>query len=212
MLVHGPFNNWGSALFSPRYPLVRYQLPETSNLRAFGAYLAMAMVQLPDGIEAFITSVHARAGRATPVQLGELRPDDLKRPSARTVLTNDAIFGGLRSLAHDRFIVAGDWNTARHQGSEERDRIGTEFFERAREAGWYDCVWEKHGEEIQTWFGGGELRQDDHAFCDPSLGELLGESWAASHAAKRLGLSLHAPLILEFDIDAIGMTSLSPPP
>ncbi len=50
---------------------------------------------------------------------------------------NDAIFAGLVPLVDgQRFIIAGDWNTARHQGTERASRAGQEFFKRAREAEW----------------------------------------------------------------------------
>jgi hypothetical protein len=84
-LIQGPFRQWGSAIFSPRYPLVPIRPKEGSNLRAFGSYLAYASVQLPDGSDAFLASVHARAGTATAAQLGDLPPDETRRPSARAL-------------------------------------------------------------------------------------------------------------------------------
>src|SRR5438477_2798922 len=208
-LIHGPIKQWGSAVFSPRYPLERVRLPERSNLRAFGSYLAFALASLPDGSDALAASVHARHGTATRAQLGDLRVEDTKRPSARSVQANDAIFFGLQEVVGDRYIVAGDWNTARKQGSESRDRVGTEFFERARERGWYDCVRERLGDqELQTWFGPGEIKQDDHRVCDAGLGSVAGQPSVAEQAAAGLGLSLHAPLVLDFDLEPIAMTSL----
>jgi hypothetical protein len=208
-LIQGPSKRWGSALFSPRYPLERLPLPNGSNLRAFGTYLAFAVAQLPDGTDAFVASVHARAATVTQAQLGDLRPDEARRPSARVPRVNDAIFAGLLRLVGERFIVTGDWNTARKQGSEYKDKLGGEFFARARDQGWYDCVGEKYGkEEVRTWFGAGQIRQDDHVFCDQVLGQQAGKPWVAREAATELGLSQHAPLILDFDIEPIAMMSL----
>ena len=208
-LIHGPFKQWGSAIFSSRYPLERYRLPPESNLRTLGAYIAFGLVSLPDGSDAFVASVHARSGTATSAQLGDLKASAVKRPSSKTPLVNDAVFAGLAELVGDRFIVAGDWNTARKQGTERATRVGAEFFERAQEKGWFDCVWEKRRDETRTWFGNGRIQQDDHAFCDRALGKRLADVWVADDAALHLGLSLHAPLILEFEVDSIAMTSLS---
>jgi hypothetical protein len=207
-LIHGPLKQWGSALLSPRYPLEGFRLPDGSNLRNLGTYLALATASLPDGTDAFVASVHARAAMATQAQLGDLQPGETKRPSARAARVNDAFFAGLQELVGDRFIITGDWNTAREQGSEYGNKVGGEFFERARDRGWHDCVWEKRGEELRTWFGAGQIRQDDHAFCDRSLGKRLGSPWVAEQAATDLGLSHHAPLILDFNIEPIAMTSL----
>jgi len=207
-LVHGPFKQWGSVVFSPRYPLERVPILEGSNLGAFGSYLAFASASLPDGSEAFVVSVHARSGDATAIQRGNLSVQETKRPSARTTKSNDAIFAGLLSLVGDRFIVGGDWNTARKQGSPAKDKVGKEFFQRAAKQRWHDCVWDGRHRELQTWFGTGAVKQDDHMFCDQGLGACVGEPWVAEDAATKLGLSLHAPLVMDFTVESIAMTSL----
>jgi len=208
-LVHGPFTQWGSLVFSPRFPLEPFRLPEQSRLRRLGSYLAYAVASLPDGSDAFVASVHAPAREATPAELGDLDPAGAARPSARRPRVNDLVFMRLDELVRDwpSFLVAGDWNTARQQGSEHGRRVGQEFFDRASENGWYDCVWEKLRKEVQTWFRQGDhLRQDDHAFCDQELGRRLREPpWVAADAATALGLSDHAPLILDFEIPPISM-------
>jgi hypothetical protein len=80
---------------------------------------------------------------------------------------NDVVFGGLAEVVGDRFIVAGDWNTARGQSSARGRKAGAAFFDRSRNHGWYDRVWDKVGEEVRTWFREGDvLRQNDHASCD----------------------------------------------
>jgi endonuclease/exonuclease/phosphatase family protein len=208
-LVHGPFSTWGSALFSARYPLERVRPPAGSNLLAFGSYLALAVATLPDGTDALISSVHARAGTATDAQLGPFQTAMIKRPSARSALANDAIFAGLAEMTGQRFIVAGDWNTGREQGSEARDRIGTEFFDRASEREWHDCSFEHgDGRELKTWFGKGDIVQDDHVFADASLAASVRSVWVADEAAECLALSDHAPLIVDLEVPPISMTSL----
>jgi exonuclease III len=114
---------------------------------------------------------------------------------------NDAIFAGLAPLAERRrFVFGGDWNTARHQGTERDSRAGEAFFARVREADWFDCVWDTRQSEIRTWFGPGKLQQDDYVFCDPSLGGSVDAIAVAEEAATELHLSDHAPLIVDFNL------------
>src|SRR5688500_16030825 len=69
-LVHGPFKQSGSAIFSPRFPVERFVLPGQSLLHPLGAYLAFGVASLPDGTDALVASVHAVAKEATRVHLG----------------------------------------------------------------------------------------------------------------------------------------------
>jgi hypothetical protein len=214
-LIQGPFKQWGSAIFSPRYPLERFSLAKESNLRSLGEYLAFAVASLPDGSDALVASVHARAARATAAQLGSLDPDDVARPSSDGPMVNDVVFVGLHELSQgwSSFLVAGDWNTARHQGGDRASKAGAEFFDRVSDGGWFDCVWDKLGEEVKTWFREGDkLIQDDHAFCDQGLGLRLKHVRAPDDAPTFLGLSDHAPLILDFDAPSIAMNALTETP
>ncbi len=209
-LVCGPLNRWGSAIFGPRYPLQPFRLPDESRLGALGTYLALGTASLPDGIDAFVVSVHARAARATTRQLGDVDPATVTRDSVRQPMVNDLIFSELNGLVDGRFIAAGDWNTGRTQASK---KAGIEFFDRAHSSGWYDCVWDTFAREERTWFRQGDtLVQDDHVFCDQSLGELVRGAWAPDDAVQRLGLSDHAPLILDLEIDSIAMKNLADEP
>ncbi|MDP9300572.1 MAG: hypothetical protein M3P43_06720 [Actinomycetota bacterium] len=71
-------------------------------------------------------------------------------------------------------------------------------------------MWENLGDEIQTWFREGDvLKQNDHVFCDASLGRQLRDVWTAPDAAETLGLSDHAPFVLDFEVPSIAMTNLS---
>jgi endonuclease/exonuclease/phosphatase (EEP) superfamily protein YafD len=210
-LVHGPFRQWGSALFSARFPLERFTLPSDSHLRALGSYLALGVVSLPDGTEAFVSSVHAVAREATATQVGNLDPASASRPSIGRPRINDVVFMGLRDLVRDRpFLVAGDWNTARLFDSTYPGTAGAEFFARAHENGWFECVWEKRRAEVQTWFRrGNRPYQLDHVFSDPALGQRLQEAWVATEAAQALRLSDHAPVIVDFEMPPISMSSMS---
>lgn len=205
-LICGPIAKWGSVVFSPRYPLAPVRLPERSRLRALGSYLAIAEACLPDGTEALVASVHARDAEATQRQLGTIDPATIKRPSLPAAKVNDLVFSELAGVTGPRFIVGGDWNTGRTQSSKT---AGVEFFDRAQQAGWHDCVDSTEG-EIQTWFGRGTLIQNDHVFCDRSLGEEVQAAWAAEDAAVRLGLSDHAPLVIDVEMKSIAMTNLRP--
>jgi hypothetical protein len=210
-LISGPLAVWGSAIFSPRYPLQPFRLPDESRLRALGSYVAVGMASLPDGSDAFVASIHARAAPATKRQLGNLDPRTIARLSVSQPKVNDLIFFELKELVGSRFLAAGDWNTGRTQAS---PTAGVEFFDRIHASGWFDCVADTfQGEEQRTWFGRGTVVQDDHAFCDPSLGELVRKQpWVADDAALHLSLSDHAPLIVDFDVGSIGMTNLSEEP
>src|SRR6266542_3032971 len=101
-LVHGPFTRWGSLVFSPRFPLEPIRLPERSDLRALGSYLAFGVALLPDGSDRFVASVHAVAREATRAQMGDLDPATVSRPSARRPRVNDVVFAGLDELVRDR--------------------------------------------------------------------------------------------------------------
>ncbi len=208
-LVHGPFTQWGSAIFSPRYPLERVSPPAGSALRALGSYLAVARASLPDGSDALVASVHAVDRKATKEQLAGL-PSRIARTSAGHPWVSDVVFAGLEGLIGERpFLVAGDWNTARRFGRSQTSKQALEFFERARSHGWFECVDENPGVEMRTWFReDDEPSQIDHAFSDRTLHQRFRGAWVAAEAAEPLGLSDHAPLVLDFDVPPIAMRGL----
>ena len=64
----------------------------------------------------------------------------------------------------------------------------------------------KSSREVQTWFREGDVSvQNDHVFSDSGLGDAAQVAWSAGDAAQHLGLSDHAPLVIEFDIPSIAM-------
>jgi len=210
-LIQGPFTQWGSAIFSPRYPIERFLLPDETPLRALGSYLALGLASLPDGSDALVASVHAVDRKATKAQLGNLDPASVARTPRTHPWVSDVVFVGLDSLIRRRqFIVAGDWNTARRFGSRRSSRMAEAFFRRARGREWFECINEKSGQEMRTWFrSGSQPSQIDHAFCNHALHEKLQGVRVGTDAAEHLELSDHAPLILDFDIAPIAMTSLN---
>jgi endonuclease/exonuclease/phosphatase (EEP) superfamily protein YafD len=209
IVVRDPFERWGSLIFSPTLAIEPFALPEDSSLRALPKYLAFAEVPLPDGTQAAAASIHAPPRAAEADVLGGRDPEELRR-SVEGPRYNDEIFAGLVPLVEGhRFILAGDWNTARHQGTERASRAGEEFFARVRAAGWYDCVWDQRQSEIRTWFGPGQLQQDDYVFCDPLLGDSVDEVLVAEDAVTERHLSDHAPLIVDFDVGPIAIADPS---
>jgi endonuclease/exonuclease/phosphatase family metal-dependent hydrolase len=197
-VVRDPFHKWGSLVFSPSLLIEPFDLPEGSALRALPNYLAFGEASFGDGVRAVLASVHAPPRRAEGDVLGGREPEELRR-SVEGPKYNDAIFAGLVPLVEERrFIAAGDWNTARRQRTERDSRAGEQFFARVRDAGWCDCVWEELHDEIQTWFGGGKIQQDDYVFCDPELGKRVDKITVASDAVTEHGFSDHAPLIVDF--------------
>jgi hypothetical protein len=124
-------------------------------------------------------------------------------------MMNDLVFHGLLKVVGERFIAAGDWNTARTQSSTARTRAGTEFFRRVVDAGWHDCVGARSSVDIPTYSpAGGDPIQDDHVFCDPLLGDrVVGMPRTTDDARTWLSLSDHAPLIVDFDVRPIAMTN-----
>jgi hypothetical protein len=199
-------STWGSAIFSPRYPVRPFVLPSESRLRRLGAYLGYGRASLPDGSDRLVVSIHARAKPATAKQLGDADVGSMKRPSLAKTMVNDLIFSELKEMVGDGFIVAGDWNTGRTQSDR---KAGEEFFDRMKRHHWYDCVWDTFQREERTWFREGDkLKQDDHAFCDEALGKRVRRAWASEDAVLRLGLSDHAPLVIDFDVPSIAMSHL----
>lgn len=198
-VVRDQYEKWGSLIYSPAMAIEPLNLPEESSLRALPHYLAFARISLREAGETILASVHAPPRRAEGDILGDRTPDDLRR-SVEGPNFNDAIFAGLVPLVEGhRFIAAGDWNTARRQGTQRDSRAGELFFDRVQKAGWHDCVWAELNDEIRTWFGPGKLQQDDYVFCDPDLGGFVTDVSVATDAVEQHHFSDHAPLIVDFD-------------
>jgi hypothetical protein len=205
-LIEGPVHWWGSAIFSRRYPLDPFRLSPDDPLRRLGSYLAFGVVGLPDGIDAFVVSVHTVAERAIKSWMEGLDPISTARGSVGHANVNDVVVARLAPLVEGRrFLLAGDWNVARGEDDQYPGHPGTEFFERTDALGWRECL---IGPEQRTWFGHGRPYQDDHVFCDGRLRDCLKSDWVAEEAVH-LGLSDHAPLVLDFDIAPIALEGRS---
>ena len=202
-LHSGPFQLWVSAVLSKGLS-VRPIVPDAGTLlAAFNGYLATAALDLPDGQELVVASVHATAKEAFPSMLAGLDADEIRRPSVDVPWMNDVAYLALKGLvAEKRFIVGGDWNIARLFDDVYGAKMGgREFFDRAAEDGWVECQWKLHGAETQTWLRDGDRPyQLDHIFCDAELGRRLIKCEAHAEEVDRLALSDHAPLVVDFDL------------
>jgi hypothetical protein len=209
-LVSAPAKGWRSVILSSHYPIEPYTLPEGHPLR--NRYLSIARVSLPNRSSIFAASVHAAPRKASEGDLQGLDRAKLTRSGATGPKLNDVIFDRLVNLVGDRFIVAGDWNTARKQGSAWASKVGQVFFDRVRDRGWYNCTGDRSESDVLTWLkgrGGDGLIQDDYVFCDQALGGLVQpEPWAPADEIERLGLSDHAPLIVDFAVESKALENL----
>lgn len=129
---------------------------------------------------------------ATTLDLKESEHESLRRPNSKELpFLNDMAFTALADIiGHERFIVAGDWNTCR------KYKGGSEFFVRAKLKGWVEC--HKEPEE-QTYFGkrSGSY-QLDHAFIDPLTA--ADGVWCHIDASDMVrSLSDHAPMIVHLN-------------
>jgi exonuclease III len=85
---------------------------------------------------------------------------------------------------------------------DEKTTWGREFYEQAERDGWIETQVHLHGDETQTWLRPGNRPHElDHVFCDAGLAERLTGSRSLPKVVSFLGLSDHAPLIVDFDLD-----------
>ncbi len=164
---------------------------------------ASGMVTLADGTELLVASVHTPIGKASPEYYAGLDPEAIKRPGQAAPFCSDVGYAIQRERVQGRrFLVSGDWNTARlwdqtHPGTGQVD-----FFTRAEADGWVECYRRFHPKsEGRTWFRGRDAPyQMDHAFCDPATAERLISCEIYAHPAEMLRLSDHAPLVIDIDL------------
>ena len=136
--------------------------------------------------------------------------DDELRRLPGWMFMGDAIskqyaFAGFRELVDGRrFIIAGDWNTARWvDANGTPEPAGAEFFERATSAGWFELSLDADRREGKTWCGSTNPRtcQLDHVFADATTAGTLRSFWIDPYPVEVHGLSDHAPMILELDLE-----------
>jgi hypothetical protein len=204
-----PYMYWASALVArPSLGLHAIAVAGDTPLGRFGSYLATGEIEVADGPSLLVASVHTRAAEAPDWVTGDLDRAAIARSTVGVPWSNDVAFDGYRSLVQDRrFLVGGDWNTARYIDADgTSDPAGAEFFSRAAAAGWSEITLDGDGCEGKTWYGSGAPRpyQPDHVFADPGTAATLRGSFVEAYPVERLGLSDHAPLVLDLDVPTHG--------
>lgn len=203
-LLHRPFELWASAIVAkPDIGVRPVELAGDSMLGRFGSYLATAQVEAADCASVLLASVHCRAKEAPAwVTAGHDR-GAMARPGEADPWSNDVAFAGYRTLIGDgRFVIGGDWNTARYPEPDGTIKArNLAFFERAEAAGWHEVSLDPDGREGRTWFGGNPARsyQPDHVFTDRTTRTMLRSATIDPRPAE-LGLSDHAPIVVDLDM------------
>jgi len=196
---------WGSVIAARR----ELQLVERDDvfaergLQILYDYILAGQIRLPGGGDVFVATVHTPAKEVQDyLDMRRFKDeglpgiDELRRPGypVGKPWLNDLAFRCLqRQIAGGRFIIGGDWNTARAFGNE-----GAALFRRAEAEAWMDCHWVKNHKEVRTFLRkGSKAYQDDHLFCDQETGKrllacrVIAEEWVGE-------LSDHAPLMAKF--------------
>jgi endonuclease/exonuclease/phosphatase family metal-dependent hydrolase len=201
-----PHSFWASALVTKRgSQVIPVVLPPRGVIERAGSFHATAEVELPDGDRLFVASVHASPHEAPPWGCRPFRRSAIARASVGKPWWNDVAFAGFRDLVVGRrFLIAGDWNTSRwldKNGAPEP--AGAEFFDRAAGAGWVELSLDADGREGKTWYGSTNPRfcQLDHVFADSETAATVRSFRIDPHPVEAFGLSDHAPMILELDLE-----------
>jgi exonuclease III len=155
-----------------------------------------------------VASVHALAdlvevGTAvTPADHERIRRTGLDRATY-----NDVLVAALEPwVAGGRFLVGGDWNdsplfdTYYPKGAYGVAGSSIEFFERRKRAGWCDAMRRFHVTDIKTYLDPKSAPYElDHVFTDADTYGQLVKCHVLDDVAV-MGLSDHAPLVIEFAI------------
>lgn len=170
---------WGSAILS------RVGEPKLlwENNERGAVVLARCAI---DGVgDVAIASLHARLG---PNREGVIRP--LRK-------TIDE----LRRRLEERFIVGGDFNTARLLGRAYAKHWGHEEFWNEMDAWALDVVFRKLGEEKQSFWREGLRNElmDDHVLLDEKTFELVADARVLDTPEVR-ELSDHAPVVVDLGV------------
>lgn len=98
-----------------------------------------------------------------------------------------------------RFVVGGDFNTARHWDTVYGGRQHTAFFEDLARRGFHDCHWKKNEREVQSFWGhqAKEPYQCDHLFTDKSTSDSVVKCFIVDNPIVR-ALSDHGPVVATF--------------
>jgi endonuclease/exonuclease/phosphatase family metal-dependent hydrolase len=204
-VVKAPFSFWTTGVAVPAWKVTEVAIPKENLLVRFPGYVAAAEVEAPGVGPVLVLSVHAAAHPASERTLRGLDPAALRRPSADEPWWNDLFFAGAVELvAGRRFVVGGDWNTARYLDPDGvPEPVGSEFFARAEAAGWTDLHQAVVGHEERTWYGRRNPRpyMPDHVFADPETAAAVAGARVDAGPAEA-GLSDHAPVLVELESSA----------
>lgn len=200
----GPFKWFASVVLSRRGLGLRpVTLPDGGVLDRFGSYLATAELEAVGLGTLVVASVHTPAREAPSRSHPGLDPTALARPGTDGPWLNDVAFAGYRALLEGRrFVVGGDWNTSRWVDEHGvADVAGAAFFDRAESAGWVEVSLDSDRREGKSWYGSTSPRahQADHIFTDPNTAEAARSFRIEPWPVAELGLSDHAPLLIEID-------------
>ena len=193
--------NWGSIIAAKRELCLvpHHKSLDDPWLTQLYDLVLVGQLQLTSG-PVVVASVHTAAvsvhdwlrDYAKTLSLSDNELESLRRPDCKEVpYLNDLAFTSLvRTIAHQPFIVAGDWNTCRKYAG------GPEFFSRAKSHGWIEC----HDlPEAQTYFGkSGGAYQLDHAFVDQKTATSLVRCQIHANNAVR-DLSDHALMVIDLE-------------
>jgi exonuclease III len=171
---------WGSAILS------RIGEPELLWENNERGAVVLARCSIGGVGEVTIASLHARLGA---------NREGVIRPLRKTV-------DELRPRLGDRFIVGGDFNTARLLGRVYDKHWGHEEFWTEMDAWAWDAVYRKLGEEKQSFWREGLRNElmDDHVLVDEETFDLVATASVLDTPEVR-GLSDHAPVIVDLAVE-----------
>jgi exonuclease III len=188
---------------SPK-PFSYDQLParERSWFEYFSGYLALASIETDEG-PIVVVSVHATAKEVDLSTFTEADHLSVHRPALSSTWNNDLAFAACRRLVEGqvRFVVGGDWNTARLM--DQIPAFGppsvVAFFAHLHGWGWCESLRKTHpDEEVQTYLDPAcQPYELDHIFTDKDLHDRLVRCDAVSDDFIR-ELSDHAPIVADF--------------
>lgn len=110
------------------------------------------------------------------------------------------IFDAVKKITKSkRFVVGGDLNAARLWDEIGGTNHHRKFFQNIDKSGFYDCVWNTHGREIQTFFGKGVKNpfQNDHLFIDESSKDRLKSCEILEYKEPLNLFSDHVPIVMK---------------
>jgi endonuclease/exonuclease/phosphatase family metal-dependent hydrolase len=130
----------------------------------------------------------------------------LRRRGCELACYCDLTAHALKPWVGDRFIVSGDWNTARlfdEMYPGKWPEAGPDFFAATASWGWSESLRKFHQHEIRTYLDPESAPYElDHLFTDDRLNAALTRCDVIEEPALR-ELSDHAPLIAEIDLSGM---------